>query len=224
MCKKKFSFMVAVAFLLISMSGTKMVWAGIPMNTIREGTDEVISILKNPQYKGTEHTKVRREKIWEVISQYFDFPEMARRALGRHWRKISPAQRTEFVDLFSHLLQRTYIRKIDRYTDEKVVYGTEILDGKYAIVKTTIISKNDVEIPVDYRLKKKVKGWMVYDVVVEGVSLVNNYRTQFNNVIVTKSYKTLVKKLRMKKTKAEETEQSPEISKKEEKSPNSGTK
>ncbi len=191
-------------FLVLLISGCTFVWAGqswakTPMETIKEGTEEVLSVLKNPAFKGPQHTEERRQKIWDIISHYFDFHEMAKRSLGRHWRKLTPQQRDEFVDLFSYLLQHSYIGKIDKYTNEKVVYGKEIIDGKYATVKTIILSKNDVHIPVNYRLKKKGDKWMVYDVSIEGVSLVNNYRAQFNSVIVSKSYEALVERLKKKK-------------------------
>ncbi len=183
-------------------------WGKTPMETIQEGTDKVISILKDPALKGPEHKEERRQKIWDVISHYFDFREMAKRSLGRHWRKLNPQQRDEFVDLYSFLLQHSYIGKIDKYTNEKVVYQKEVIDGKYALVNTIILSKNDVQIPVDYRLKKKDNKWMVYDVSVEGVSLVNNYRAQFNSVIVSKGYDALVEKLKKKKSEAKSEKKS----------------
>ena len=177
-------------------------WAKTPMETIQKGTEEVLSMLKDPAYKGPEHTEERRKKIWDIISHYFDFKEMAKRSLGRHWRKLTSQQRDEFVDLFSFLLQHSYIGKIDKYTNEKVVYDKERIQGKYATVKTIILSKNDVQIPVNYRLKKKGDKWMVYDVAIEGVSLVNNYRAQFNSIIVSKSYDALVERLKKKKSEA----------------------
>jgi len=177
-------------------------WAKTPMETIQEGTEEVLSMLKDPAYKGPEHTEERRKKIWDIISHYFDFKEMAKRSLGRHWRKLTSQQRDEFVDLFSFLLQHSYIGKIDKYTNEKVLYDKERIQGKYATVKTIILSKNDVQIPVNYRLKKKGDKWMVYDVAIEGVSLVNNYRAQFNSIIVSKSYDALVERLKKKKSEA----------------------
>lgn len=197
---KSFYFALLISFCIVL--GSSYSWAKTPMETIREGTEEVLSILKNPQLKGPEHTEIRRQKIWDIISHYFDFKEMAKRSLGRHWRKLTEEQREEFVDLFSYLLQHSYIGKIDKYTNEKVVYDKEIIQGKYATVKTTILSKNDVQIPVNYRLKKKGDKWMVYDVSVEGVSLVNNYRAQFNSVIVSKSYEALVERLKKKKQEA----------------------
>ena len=192
-------------FLVPMIIGCIFVWAGhswakTPMETIEEGTEKVLSVLKDPAYKGPEHTEERRQKIWDIISHYFDFKEMAKRSLGRHWRKLTPQQRDEFVDLFSYLLQHSYIGKIDKYTNEKVVYDKEIIDGRYAVVKTIILSKNDTQIPVNYRLKKKGDKWMVYDVSIEGVSLVNNYRAQFNSIIVSKSYDALVEKLKKKKS------------------------
>ncbi len=169
--------------------------AGEPMDLIRQSTDRVIEILKDPALK--EDSELRDQKIWEVVSARFDFEEMARRALAIHWRDRTPQEQKEFVDLFGKLLQRSYSGKLAQYTDEKVEYLGEEIEDSRAEVKTKLVSKS-MEIPIDYRMLKKPSGWMVYDVVIEGVSLVNNYRNQFNRIVVSSSYKDLVQRMRTK--------------------------
>jgi len=133
-----------------------------------------------------------------MTTQIFDFSEIARRSLGRYWQPLSEPQRTEFVDLFGDLLERSYISKIELYGGEKIVYSGERVDADLATVSTRIMTKNGTEVPVDYRLFKRGDRWMIYDVSVEGISLVSNYRTQFNKIIQTTSYNGLVSKLRNK--------------------------
>jgi len=118
--------------------------------------------------------------------------------MARHWQPLSEAQRTEFVGLFAELLERSYISKIETYGGEKIQYTAERADGDFATVSTRIITKNGTEVPVDYRMIKRADRWLVYDVSIEGVSLVSNYRTQFNKIIQTTSYAELVSKLRNK--------------------------
>lgn len=169
--------------------------AGEPMDLIRQSTERVIQILKDPALK--EDSELRDQKIWEVVSARFDFEEMARRALAVHWRDRTPQEQKEFVDLFGKLLQRSYSGKLAQYTDEKVEYLGEEIEGSRAEVKTKLVSKA-IEIPIDYRMLKKPSGWRVYDVVIEGVSLVNNYRNQFNRIVVSSSYKDLIHRMRTK--------------------------
>jgi phospholipid transport system substrate-binding protein len=123
---------------------------------------------------------------------------MARRALATHWAKRTPQERKEFVPLFSDLLERTYMKKVEDYSGEKVLYEGETRDGDYAVVKVKIVTKKNKDISVEYRLKKEGNNWLVYDVSILGVSLVNNYRTQFNSIISQSSYENLVKKLKEK--------------------------
>jgi phospholipid transport system substrate-binding protein len=123
---------------------------------------------------------------------------MARRSLATHWAKRTPEERKEFVPLFSDLLERTYMKKVEDYSGEKVLYEGETQDGDYAVVKVKIVTKKNKDISVEYRLKKEGNNWLVYDVSILGVSLVNNYRTQFNSIISQSSYENLVKKLKEK--------------------------
>ena len=132
----------------------------------------------------------------------FGFAEMARRALGRHWRKLSPAQQKEVVPLFSDLLERSYINKIESYgsgRDVEILYTKETVKPEgYAMVRTEIVNEQDLNFEIEYRLLKRDEDWQVYDIVIEAVSLVNNYRTQFNKIISQESYPALVKKLKLK--------------------------
>ncbi len=127
---------------------------------------------------------------------------MAKRSLGIHWNKRNPNEQKEFVSLFSDLLEDTYIRKIERYEDEKVVYVGERQEGSYATVKTKIISTSGIETPVEYKIFKKGDKWEVYDIIIEGVSLVNNYRIQFSHIISSSSYEDLVNRIKKKALKS----------------------
>jgi phospholipid transport system substrate-binding protein len=129
---------------------------------------------------------------------------MAKRSLGPAWNKRTPDEKKEFVSLFSDLLEDTYIRKIERYDHEKVLYTGERVEGSYAAVRTKVVTEKEVEIPVEYRIFRKDGKWEVYDIIIEGVSLVNNYRTQFSDIIRSESYAGLVKRLKAKVKKEEE--------------------
>jgi phospholipid transport system substrate-binding protein len=175
--------------------------AGEPTDQVRETVDAVVKILNDKELKKPEKEKERRARIRQTIVKRFDFEEMAKRSLAAHWKDRTPAEQKEFVALYSDLLENSYVRKIERYENEKVVYHDERLDGDYAVVKTKIVDKNGITIPVEYRILKKESRWEVYDIVIEGVSLVNNYRTQFTQIIRSSSYNDLVKRLREKANK-----------------------
>lgn len=134
----------------------------------------------------------------KVVGERFDYEEMAQRSLALHWKKRTAAEKKEFVPLYSDLLERSYVKKIESYTEEKILYVGETIEGEYAVVKTRIITKRNVEVPIEYKLMKKSSKWEVYDVIIEGVSLVNNYRNQFNKIIRTDSYEELVKRMKNK--------------------------
>ena len=170
--------------------------AGPPTEQLRKHVDEVVRVLDDPALKGK--AAARHDAVRKIAADVFDYNEMARRALGTHWSGRTPEEQREFVTLFSDLLDRAYFSKIDMYQGEKVRYGAETMDGNQATVKTTILAKSGSEVPVDYRLHLVDGRWAVYDVNVEGVSLVGNYRTQFNRVVTTESYQSLVEKLKAK--------------------------
>jgi phospholipid transport system substrate-binding protein len=172
--------------------------AGLATDQVKGTVDQVIKILTDPTLKGETKVQERRAKIRQVVLQRFGFTEMSKRSLGRYWSERTPEERTEFVRLFTDLLERAYIDRVDGYTGEQVVYLGESIDGDYSEVRSKIVTKRNQEIPILYRLQKNNANWEVYDVIVEGVSLVNNYRTQFSKIIRTSSYQGLVKKMQVK--------------------------
>jgi phospholipid transport system substrate-binding protein len=146
----------------------------------------------------------RQARIRQAVLQRFSFEEMARRSLGRHWHELTPEQRQEFVQLFTDLLIDSYIDKIERSEGkEDIRYTRETIEDDYASVRTEIVQERDQNIEVEYRLLLRDGDWQVFDVIIEGVSLVNNYRTQFNKIILEESYEALVKKLQQKSAQLE---------------------
>jgi phospholipid transport system substrate-binding protein len=172
--------------------------AGVPTDQLKGAIDQVVKTVDDPAYKGEGKAMDRRRAVRKVANEIFDFNEIARRALARHWQPLTDKQREEFVGLFADLLERSYISKIEVYGGEKIVYSAEKMDGDLASVATKIITKNGTDVPIDYRMLKKGDRWLVYDVNIEGVSLVSNYRTQFNKIIQTSSYNDLVQKMKTK--------------------------
>ena len=172
--------------------------AGVPTDQLRGAVDRVLKTLDDPSLKGQNKLAERRVAVRKIANEIFDFAEIAKRSLAQHWQPLSEAQRNEFVGLFADLLERSYISKIETYGGEKIQYTAERMDGDFATVSTKIVTKNGTEVPVDYRMVKRTDHWLVYDVSIEGVSLVSSYRTQFNKIIQTSSYNELVTKLRTK--------------------------
>ncbi|MDP9145736.1 MAG: ABC transporter substrate-binding protein [Actinomycetota bacterium] len=172
--------------------------AGPPTDQLKSAIDRVVKVVEDPSLKGDDRVAERRIAVRKIADDIFDFNEIARRALARHWQPLTDKQRAEFVSLFSDLLERSYMSKIELYGGEKIQYVSERVDGETATVATRIVTKNGTEVPIDYRLLKKGDRWLVYDVSIEGVSLVSNYRTQFNKIIQTGSFAALVQKLKAK--------------------------
>ena len=170
--------------------------AGPPTEQIKQRVDQVIKVLNDPALR--DKTAERQAAIRKIAEDVFDYPDAARRALGAHWNGRTPQEREEFVRLFADVLDRAYVSKIDLYQGEKVSYLGETIDGEQATVKTRIITKKGSEVPIDYRMHLKSGRWLVYDVIIEGVSLVANYRNQFNKIVQTESYQALVDRLRSK--------------------------
>jgi phospholipid transport system substrate-binding protein len=184
---------------LLLLSTPSPAQAGEPQEKVRETVDAVLAVLQDKSMQGEANAEKRRAKMRQAVFQRFGFDEMAQRALGQYWPKRTPAEKKEFVTLFSDLLERSYITKIESYTGEQqVLYTKESIDKDYASVRTEIVVQRDANVEVVYQLLRRDGNWQVYDVVIEGVSLVNNYRTQFNNIISRESYEALVKKLKLK--------------------------
>jgi phospholipid transport system substrate-binding protein len=174
------------------------VCAGVPTEKVKETTEKILSIVADPDLKGADKEKERRALIRGAVDERFDWEELSRRALARHWRKLNDKQKKEFVILFGDLLERTYLDRVEDYSGEQVEYVNEVIEGEYALVEVKVLTSKGTEIPVNYKLREKAGDWRVYDIAIEGVSLVNNYRVQFNDIITRSSYEELVKKLQEK--------------------------
>ncbi|MCL6620977.1 MAG: ABC transporter substrate-binding protein [Syntrophobacterales bacterium] len=177
---------------LVILSGALPAWAGPPTDAVKSVVDEVLRILNDPAL-ATQKER-RRQLVKARVDQRFDYEEMAKRSLGPTWARLSLAQRSEFVRLFGELLEASYYDKVDKYAGETVTFLGESVDGDYAEVRTMLVRPND-RIPMNYRLLNKSR-WVIYDVVIEGVSLVSNYRSQFSQIISQSSYQELVNRLR----------------------------
>ena len=171
---------------------------GVPTDQIKATVDRALVVLRDPRFRPAAKTKERRDQLKQILFARFDFTEMARRALGANWRRRTPQEQEEFVRLFSELLERAYADTIESYTDEKIVYVGEKLDGNYAEVNSKILTNKGQEFTIDYKTQVVGGEWKVYDVVVENISMVNNFRSQFNRVINNSSYEALVQRLKEK--------------------------
>ena len=202
LCEKKSALSVVrvTAVLLVFLSaGALPTLAGETAHgVIARSVDQVLDILKDPTLAGDAGREIKREKLWQIVDTVFDAPGLSRYALGRYWKTISPDQRTRFVTLYSLLLGRTYMDRILDYGDEKIVLGQEIaLSDTAAEVRTTIFSQGK-GIPVYYRLHLSQEQWKIFDVVIEGISLTRNYRSQFNTFLARHSMDKLLAALENK--------------------------
>jgi phospholipid transport system substrate-binding protein len=176
-------------------------YGGAPLDTVSANVGSVLEILRDPSLKGEKGIKVKKERIHAASLKLFDFVELSKRTLGLNWNKLTPDQRKEFVDLYRSLLEDAYIDKVTAYTDEQVKFTKEVsLSENTAEVQSFVITKS-AEVPIYYRAIKKGNDWQVYDVVIEGVSLINNYRTQFREILGNNAPETLLDSLRKKAAK-----------------------
>jgi phospholipid transport system substrate-binding protein len=172
--------------------------AGVPTEQIKATVDKALVVLRDPKLKPAVKLKERRDELRKVLFARFDFTEMARRSLGANWRRRTPQEQEEFVRLFTDVLERSYADIIESYTDEKIVYLNERVDSEFADVNSKIITSKGQEYTLNYKVHLVGSEWKVYDVVAENISLVNNYRSQFNRVISKDSYEELVRRLKDK--------------------------
>lgn len=188
----------AMACALLGLAAAGPASAGPPTDQLRASIERVIKVLEDPGLKVQARTEERRTAIRAVANETFDFRETARRALGRHWQGLSDTDREEFSALFADVLERAYVTRIEQYGGERITYAGEAVDpgGDVATVRTRFTLKNGSDVPVDYRQVRRGDRWLVYDVSIEGISLVANYRSQFSKVIETSSYQELVKRLK----------------------------
>jgi phospholipid transport system substrate-binding protein len=183
--------------LLFALSSVPGAWAGPPTDQLRDGVDRVIKILRDPALAGDKQVDQRRAAISKVAGDLFDFGEMAKRSMGQHWDARTPPQRVEFVRLFTDLIERSYLAKVDQHdAAAKMTYRSETVDGDHAVVQTTIPLPHGDTMPLGYRMHQAGGRWKVYDLSIDGISLVANYRSQFNRIIRTASYEDLVANLK----------------------------
>jgi phospholipid transport system substrate-binding protein len=196
--KRLFVGVSILLLLLISLP----VYAGAPLDTVKANADKVLDILRDPKLKAPSAKEIKKDKLRIIYVNMFDEVELSRRSLGFNWNKLNAAQRQEFVKLFEQVLEKAYADKILAYTNEKIEFTKEsMISGSLAEVRTRVITASR-EIPITYRVISKDGAWRVYDVVIENVSLVQNYRTQFNDILAKNSPEQLLDILR-KKVKAQ---------------------
>src|SRR5215470_4796414 len=172
--------------------------AGVPSDQLRVQVDRVVSVLDDTELRKSARAAERRAAIRRIANETFDFTETSQRALGPHWQARTPAERDEFTGLFADLLERSYIGKIELYNGEKVAYLGDTIDGDFATVRTKLVTKHGTDVPIVYLMVRRGDHWLAYDVSIEGVSLVANYRAQFNKIIQTSGYASVVQRLRDK--------------------------
>ena len=189
---KIFGLFLAIIFLSASAQ------AGMPTDQIKGTVDKAVLVLKDPRLKPPAKVSERRDQLKQILFARFDFTEMAKRALGSNWRRRTPQEQEEFVRLFTEILERAYADIIETYTDEKIIYLNERIEGGFADVGSKILTSRGEEYSVSYKAHLVSNEWKVHDVIAENISLVNNYRSQFNRVIANSSYEELLRRLRDK--------------------------
>jgi phospholipid transport system substrate-binding protein len=194
--KLKTRVSLSIAAVLIVVCSYRAAGAGEPTEAIREAVNQGVEILKNAKLDDPQQRSQVIDRLRKIVYPLFDFNEMAMRSLGANWRRIDPQQRKEFVSTFTALLEKTYADQIDLYDGQKVIYTGENIDGNYAQVDSRVIDKNGQTYSVNYRVHKVDGKWKIYDVVAENISVVNNYRSQFNRVIARSSFEELLKTMR----------------------------
>ena len=184
--------------ILMFFLSTLPVYAGAPLDTVQTNVNKVLDVLRDPKLKAEPAKEIKKEKLEAMYEQMFDEVELSKRSLGGNWKKLSPAQQQEFIQLYRQILGKAYVDKILSFTNEKIVFSKEnILSNNQAEVQTKVITSSN-EIPIFYRLILKDGTWKVYDVVVENVSLVQNYRSQFNSILAENTPDQLLEILRKK--------------------------
>jgi phospholipid transport system substrate-binding protein len=180
---------------LFSPAPVQDAWAGPPTDQLRDGVERVATILRNPELSGDGRVAERNAAVNRVADEIFDFAETAKRSLGQHWAPRTPAEREEFVRLFTELLQRTYLSKVTQYNSE-MTFQDDLVEGNQAVVRTTLLLGKGSGMSLEYRMHRPRDRWQVYDLSIEGIGLVASYRSQFNKIVRTDSYESLVARLR----------------------------
>ena len=189
---------IVVLNILLLLLFSLPVYAGAPMDAVQANVNKVLEVLRDPKLKAASAKEIEKEKLRLIYERMFDDVELSKRTLARNWNNLNVAQRREFVILFRQVLEKAYIDKILAYTDEKIVFDREtMVSGTQAEIQTKIVTSSK-EIPISYRVLLRDGAWKVYDVVIENVSLVLNYRTQFNDILAKNTPEQLLEILRKK--------------------------
>jgi phospholipid transport system substrate-binding protein len=183
-------------FIAFALAVPALAAAAEPIERIRRTGDRIISIARNPALMTPDRTWERSRSFRSALNKFFDWKEISRRTLARHWVRRTAREKVMFTELLARRLERTCIRTLESYPLAEVHCLTQSLDADCGVIRGRFILKDEREIPFTYRLKRKGDEWLVYDISVEGFSLVNSYRAQFNGFIVRSSYRELVKKMR----------------------------
>lgn len=192
--------LAALAIVVLALGTAQPARAATPTETLKNYGDVVLKILEDPALKSPDRKNERRAAVRKVAEEVFDLSETAKRALGPHWNQRTPAEREEFTQLFADLLETTYISRIDEYGGERIRYTGEKIDGDTAVVQSRVLTKKGSEAPVEARMIKRGDKWYIYDVIIENVSLIANYRAQFDKIIRTSSYAELVRRLKERRS------------------------
>jgi phospholipid transport system substrate-binding protein len=193
--RRSWTPVVGILYLLVAV----LARAGGPTDEVRAAIEKVQMLLNDAQLKAAGKKEQRLDQLRQVIQPKFDFTEMAKRSLGANWQKRNPEEQREFVKVFSELLENAYLDSIQSYDGEKVLFTNEKQDKEYAELDTKIVTKKGEEFAVNYKLHQASGSWKVYDVVIENISIVNNFRSQFNRVIAKSSYEELVRTMKEKR-------------------------
>lgn len=173
---------------------------GAPTDRVRDTLESALRILNDPGLQGPEKKGARTQAVRKLIAERFNYAKMAERSLNSHWGKLTAPQRRMFVDLFGELFERSYSRLVlQSLPDQEIIYSGESVNGTRAVVKTVLVDKRGDRLPVDYQLQRPDGSWRMFDVVIDGVSIVSNYQSQFNKIIETSSFDELVRKMRIKR-------------------------
>jgi len=183
---------VAVMAAVALGAGVRPAAAATPTEELRLYTDRVLKIMQDPALT----PQARRLAVRDLATEAFDVSETAKRSLGQHWQRLTPEEREEFVKVFRDLLEQTYVSRIDEYGGERIRYVGEQVDGDTGSVRAMIVTKGGTEVPVESRVLRRGDRWLIYDVLIENVSLVSNYRSQFDRIIRTASYDELMRRLK----------------------------
>jgi phospholipid transport system substrate-binding protein len=186
---------LAVALVLLALWGAAHVSADSVTDRLRPEIERVVQTLEDPALKSAAQMAERRQAVRDITGGMFDWAEMARRTLGRHWDARSEAERAEFAGLYRELIERAFMAKIEKYSGEKILFAGETVEGDQATVRTRLLARGG-EVLIDYRLGAQGDRWLIYDVVIDGVSITANYRAQFDGLLMKSSYGDLVRRMR----------------------------